>query len=67
MKKKIFQSGGPIIDEDELFEDGCELKGNKQPTGGSLEEVTYAEPEPTRTRRRRARRTSWVCSTCRRI
>jgi hypothetical protein len=22
MEKKIFQSGGPIIDEDELFEDG---------------------------------------------
>jgi hypothetical protein len=30
MEKKIFQSGGPIIDEDELFEDGLLLKGKNQ-------------------------------------
>jgi hypothetical protein len=29
MEKKIFQSGGPIIDEDELFEDGS-VKGKNQ-------------------------------------
>jgi hypothetical protein len=29
MEKKIFQSGGPIIDEDELFEDVL-LKGKNQ-------------------------------------
>jgi hypothetical protein len=30
MEKKIFQSGGPIIDEDELFEDGSVAQGKNQ-------------------------------------
>jgi hypothetical protein len=30
MEKKIFQSGGPIIDEDECLEDGLLLKGKNQ-------------------------------------
>jgi hypothetical protein len=30
MEKKIFQSGGPIIDEDELFEDGSVAQGQNQ-------------------------------------
>jgi hypothetical protein len=29
MEKKIFQSGGPIIDEDELFEDGSVAQGQE--------------------------------------
>jgi hypothetical protein len=29
MKNKIFQSGGPIIDEDELFEDGVGAQGQQ--------------------------------------
>jgi hypothetical protein len=29
MEKKIFQSGGPIIDEDELFEDGSVAQWGK--------------------------------------
>jgi hypothetical protein len=51
MKNKIFQSGGPIIDEDELFEDGVGAQGQQAPTGGSLEgeligDNTPPEPEP---------------------
>jgi hypothetical protein len=36
MEKKIFQSGGPIIDEDELFEDGS-VQGQEPVSGGALD------------------------------
>jgi hypothetical protein len=37
MEKKIFQSGGPIIDEDELFEDGSVAQGQEPVSGGALD------------------------------
>jgi hypothetical protein len=36
MEKKIFQSGGPIID-DELFEDGSVAQGQEPVSGGALD------------------------------
>jgi hypothetical protein len=36
MEKKIFQSGGPIIDEDE-FEDGSVAQGQEPVSGGALD------------------------------
>jgi hypothetical protein len=36
MEKKIFQSGGPIIDED-LFEDGSVAQGQEPVSGGALD------------------------------
>jgi hypothetical protein len=40
MEKKIFQSGGPIIDEDELFEDGSVAQGQEPVSGGALDGVS---------------------------
>jgi hypothetical protein len=37
MEKKIFQSGGSIIDEDELFEDGVGQQGQGTSSGGALD------------------------------
>jgi hypothetical protein len=34
---EIFQSGGPIIDEDELFEDGSVAQGQEPVSGGALD------------------------------
>jgi hypothetical protein len=39
IEKKIFQSGGPIIDEDELFEDGSVAQGQEPVSGGHGELV----------------------------
>jgi hypothetical protein len=36
MEKKIFQSGGPIIDED-VFEDGSVAQGQEPVSGGALD------------------------------
>jgi hypothetical protein len=40
MEKKIFQSGGPIIDEDELFEDGSVAQGQEPVSGGARRRVS---------------------------
>lgn len=37
MKTPKFQSGGPILDEDELFDDSTGLVGNSAPAAGSLD------------------------------